>query len=65
MSDQQPEVWDRHQLRNKINNITMNAELVKLQIQQAIPEDQVIASIERMLTECKDCASYLNEHIDG
>ena len=50
----------RHRLRNQLNNITMNAELVKLQIQQSAPPEKVLLSVERMLNECKTCGEFLN-----
>ncbi|HAG96584.1 MAG TPA: histidine kinase, partial [Gammaproteobacteria bacterium] len=52
---------DLHALRNMLNNITMNAELVKLMVQQDVPNDQVLDSVEKMLQECKHCARYLNQ----
>lgn len=61
MSDDN-ETIDRHALRNMLNNITMNAELVKLQLQQSMPADQVMVSVDKMLNQCKHCASYLNQH---
>ena len=61
MSEQDQAPLDRHALRNMLNNITMNAELIKLQVQQDVPAPQVMASIEKMLSECKQCALYLNK----
>ena len=60
MSDPEQAPLDRHALRNMLNNITMNAELIKLQVQQDVPTPQVMASIEKLLRECKQCAHYLN-----
>ncbi|HAG95834.1 MAG TPA: histidine kinase, partial [Gammaproteobacteria bacterium] len=37
MTDTEHEPLDRHALRNMLNNITMNAELVKLMVQQDVP----------------------------
>ncbi len=54
----------RHRLRNQLNNITMNAELVKLQIQQSTPPEKVLLSVERMLSECKACGEFLNSLTD-
>jgi len=55
----------RHHLRNQLNNITMNAELVKLQIQQSTPPEKILLSIERMLDECKACGEFLNNLSDS
>lgn len=60
MTDAADSASQRHQLRNKLNNITMNAELVKLQLQQSQPADKILLSVERVLQECKDCAALLN-----
>ncbi len=51
----------RHKLRNQINNITMNAELVKLQVQQDIAPEVLLVAIERILRECKDCGEFIND----
>lgn len=61
MSEKEDLAKVRHQIRNQLNNITMNAELVKLQVQQSMPSDKVLPSIERLLNECKRCGEYLNE----
>ena len=61
MPDTEHEPLDRHALRNMLNNITMNAELVKLMVQQDVLNDQVLDSVEKMLQECKHCARYLNQ----
>ncbi len=61
MTDNDRSPLDRHALRNMLNNITMNAELVKIQVQQDVPASQVMESIEKVLQECKHCADYLNQ----
>ncbi|MEE2732220.1 hypothetical protein [Ketobacter sp.] len=62
MSDHDKTSLDRHTLRNMLNNITMNAELIKLQVQQDVPTPQLMASVEKILQECKHCAHYLNQN---
>lgn len=62
MTDTENTSLDRHVLRNMLNNITMNAELVKLMAQQDVPQDQLMESIDKMLMECKHCAAYLNQY---
>lgn len=61
MTDTENTPLDRHALRNMLNNITMNAELVKLMAQQDVPSQQLVESIDKMLVECKHCATYLNQ----
>lgn len=50
----------RHELRNHINNISMNAELVKMQAQNGAAADQLVRSVDRILTQCQACAEFLN-----
>lgn len=64
MSDSSDLSAFRHRLRNQLNNITMNAELVKLQVQQSSPPEKILLSVERMLSECKECGEYLNSLTD-
>lgn len=50
-----------HQLRNPLNAISINAELARLQIQKQQNPDDIIMSIDRILQECRHCATLLNE----
>lgn len=50
----------RHELRNHINNISMNAELVKMQAQNGAGADQMVRSVDRILSQCQACAEFLN-----
>lgn len=50
-----------HQLRNPLNNISINAELARLQLQKNHDPADVILSIERILQECKRCGQLVNE----
>jgi signal transduction histidine kinase len=50
-----------HQLRNPLNNISINAELARLQLQKQHDPEDVILSIERILQECKRCGQLINE----
>jgi len=53
----------RHGVRNHLNNISVNAELIKL-LASKNPEQsaQIIASVEKILNECKLCAERMSEH---
>ena len=51
----------RHQLRNHVNNITMNAELAKMQLESAATNDKVLVSVNRILKQCQNCAEFLND----
>lgn len=50
-----------HQLRNPLNNISINAELARLQLQKNHNPEDIILSIERILQECKRCGQLINE----
>jgi signal transduction histidine kinase len=48
-----------HDLRNPINSISINAELVKLKLQQTGDPAQVVTYLDRILQECKNCGTVL------
>lgn len=50
----------RHALRNKINTISINAELIRLLIQSGKSPEQIIVSVERILQECKNSSGLLD-----
>ncbi|MEX1034279.1 MAG: histidine kinase dimerization/phospho-acceptor domain-containing protein [Cellvibrionaceae bacterium] len=53
-----------HDLRNPLNSISMNAELVKLKLQQSGDSEQVITYLDRILQECKNCGALLESSTD-
>lgn len=48
-----------HDLRNPLNSISMNAELIKLKLQRAGDPEEVVTYIDRILQECKNCGAVL------
>lgn len=48
-----------HDLRNPLNSISMNAELIKLKLQRAGDPEEVVTYIDRILQECKNCGHVL------
>lgn len=48
-----------HDLRNPLNSISMNAELVKLKLQRSGDTEQVVTYLDRILQECKNCGALL------
>jgi signal transduction histidine kinase len=48
-----------HDLRNPLNSISMNAELVKLKLQRSGDPEQVVAYLDRILQECRNCGAVL------
>ena len=50
----------RHKLRNSLNNISMNAELVKLLSESSNSPAEVSSAIDRILSECRETAEYMD-----
>ena len=50
----------RHQIRNHVNNITMNAELAKMQLESQGSAENIAKCVERILQQCQNCGDYLN-----
>ncbi|UTA48506.1 hypothetical protein L1F30_02920 [Simiduia sp. 21SJ11W-1] len=51
-----------HEIRNKLNNISVNTELAKLQTQQGQAQEKVLASLAKVTEACRECATLLDEH---
>lgn len=51
----------RHALRNLLNNISVNTELARLQIGQQQPAEKVLASLDKVMQACKECALQLEQ----
>ena len=49
----------RHAARNRLNTISMNAELIKLLSQQDCPPDQIAVCAERIIAECRALGEQL------
>ncbi|GAB2190391.1 histidine kinase dimerization/phospho-acceptor domain-containing protein [Sessilibacter sp. MAH2] len=49
----------RHGIRNKLNTISVSAELIKLLAQKNPDPTQLQKSAERILNECRDCVQLL------
>ena len=51
----------RHELRNQVNNITINAELVKMQLESGVDVVKIVETVERILAQSQRCSDYLDE----
>ena len=51
----------RHALRNRLNTIAVNAELIKLLTQHGQSPDKIAQSVERILEECKSAGKLLDD----
>lgn len=50
-----------HDVRNPLNNISVNAELGKLTLERTGDTDKAIAIFARILQECRRCDTVLTE----
>ena len=51
----------RHQLRNQLNNIAMNAELAKLQVRKQASAEEVIATLDKVTDSCRAAGATLDQ----
>ncbi|MDN3641048.1 hypothetical protein QWY82_19770 [Simiduia curdlanivorans] len=54
-----------HRLRNLLNNISVNTELARLQVGQQQPTENVLASLDKVMQACKECALQLEQNRDA
>lgn len=54
-----------HRLRNLLNNISVNTELARLQVGQQQPAENVLASLDKVMQACKECALQLEQNRDA
>lgn len=54
-----------HDLRNPLNSISMNAELVKLKLQRGGDPVDLVSYMDRILQECKNCGDVLESSMKG
>jgi len=50
-----------HDLRNPLNNISINAELAKLLVEQGGEKQRIIAAIEQIMLQCVSCSSGIDD----
>ena len=50
-----------HDLRNPLNNISMYAELGKMQAQQGATAEKLLQTFETIVAQCQRCSSLLEE----
>ncbi|MBV2129123.1 histidine kinase dimerization/phospho-acceptor domain-containing protein [Arsukibacterium indicum] len=48
-----------HDIRKPLNRISMQAELIKLVLENNLPPDKAIAAIDKILQSCQDCSQLL------
>lgn len=48
-----------HDARSPLNRISMNAELIKLILENDMPTQKAIEAIDKILNACQECSSTL------
>lgn len=51
----------RHELRNQVNNITINAELAKMQLESGVDAIKIVETVDRILAQSQRCSDFLDE----
>lgn len=50
-----------HDARGPLNNISMQAELAKLVLQNGMPTDKAIAALDKIVLACQECSEQLHK----
>ncbi|MFT4941252.1 MAG: signal transduction histidine kinase [Paraglaciecola sp.] len=48
-----------HDVRNPLNRISMQAEMVKLVLEQDMPKEKALAAVDKILVACQDSSAAL------
>ena len=48
-----------HDARGPLNKISMNAELIKLVLENDLPKDKAMQALQAIINNCQDCSSHL------
>ena len=54
-----------HDARRPLNRITMQAELIKLALEGAVPPEKAMAALDKIIAGCKDCSDSLSGLVDS
>lgn len=50
-----------HDIRKPLNRISMQAELIKLVLENDLAKDKALAAVEQIIQSCQDCSSQLQQ----
>ncbi len=50
-----------HDARGPLNRISMNAELVKMVIENDLPKEKAVLALEKIIVACQDCSEKLQD----
>ena len=62
MAEQEKDVKQLiHDVRGPLNKISMNAELVKLVIENDLPREKALAALDKIIQDCQVCSQHLQQ----
>jgi len=66
-SDNQTEQLNKlvHDARAPLNRISMNAELIKLVLENDMPKDKALDALDKIINNCQQCSESLQKIIDS
>lgn len=50
-----------HDTRGPLNRISMQAELIKMVLENDMPKEKALAAIEKIIAACQDCSQCLQD----
>ncbi|WP_273020787.1 histidine kinase dimerization/phospho-acceptor domain-containing protein [Rheinheimera sp.] len=53
-----------HDIRKPLNRISMQAELIKLVLENNLPPEKAIEAVDKILQSCQDCSHLLQGLLD-
>lgn len=54
-----------HDARAPLNRISMNAELIKLVLENDMPKEKAIAALDKIISNCQQCSDSLQQISDS
>ncbi|MFK3872588.1 histidine kinase [Pseudoalteromonas rhizosphaerae] len=64
MSNNEPLNKLVHDARGPLNRISMNAELIKLVLENDMPKDKALAALDKIIINCQQCSESLQKIAD-
>lgn len=54
-----------HDARGPLNRISMNAELIKLVLENDMPKEKAIEALNKIISNCQQCSGALQKIVDS
>lgn len=63
----QPEPLNKlvHDARAPLNRISMNAELIKLVLENDMPKEKALEALNKIISNCQQCSDSLQKIVDS